>query len=203
MLNLKEKFNTVEKPAFAKYTEKNSKFLGFVFPLKTKQKLDKVMDVLKTKYQGATHYVYAYRIGVTSPEDVFRDAGEPVGTAGIPLLNVLKKYDLTNTAIIVIRYYGGKKLGKTGLKETYSTVADMAVQNANIVERIAEKHITIIIPYALGDSLTNIINAEYGRILEKEYSHNVLIKAAIFKYKYSEFTEKMAAIDEVVIVDNE
>src|SRR5690554_1434782 len=130
-----ETYNTILKPSQGLYKEKGSKFLSFAFLVVDESEVKEILAEFKKKYFDARHLCYAFRIGIEEPVQ-FRayDDGEPAHTAGDPILNQIRSFNLTNTLLIVVRYFGGTKLGKSGLIQAYKDSAADALLNATIVE---------------------------------------------------------------------
>ncbi len=114
------------------YRVKGSKFLGFLCPVSTQTDVEKSLEGVKNEHPTATHHCYAYIINPNEPEEFANDDGEPGGTAGLPILNTLRSFNLVNVLFISVRYYGGTKLGKAGLIEAYGTNAKEAIDPANL-----------------------------------------------------------------------
>lgn len=120
---------------------KGSKFLGYLCPAVSQPDVEKSLEAIKNEHPAATHHCYAYIINPNEPEEFANDDGEPGGTAGLPILNTLRSYNLMNALFISVRYYGGTKLGKAGLIEAYAASAKEAVEIANL------KKVTLIQTY--------------------------------------------------------
>lgn len=116
----------------SEYRIKGSKFLGFFAPCNSTEMKDSVLDDIKSEHPTATHHCYAFRMNPHQPEEYSQDDGEPGGTAGLPILNTLKSADVMNAIIVVVRYYGGTKLGKAGLIDAYGTTAEKCIENAEL-----------------------------------------------------------------------
>ena len=128
-------YKTIESPAEGLYKEKGSKFISIAFPVFSEENFKEELQKIKNKYHDARHHCYAYRIGVTDVVERFNDDGEPSGTAGRPILGQIHSFELTNTAIVVVRYFGGVKLGVGGLITAYKQAAFDALTKAEIVTR--------------------------------------------------------------------
>jgi uncharacterized YigZ family protein len=120
----------------ALYRVKGSKFLSSIHPATTNSETEKILQNVKNENPTATHYCYGSILLSPIKIELSSDDGEPGGTAGLPILNVLKSFELVNTIAIVVRYYGGSKLGKSGLIEAYSTAAKLAVEAATLKQVI-------------------------------------------------------------------
>src|SRR5699024_7939360 len=112
------------------YRDKGSKFIGYLFPIADKDAFDNQLQDIKSKYPDATHHCYAWRYNPAVVEEFAQDDGEPGGTAGLPILNQMKSFEVINAGLIVVRYFGGTKLGKPGLIEAYSHSAALCLSKA-------------------------------------------------------------------------
>lgn len=133
IIMMSQTMRTIKKTGIHKLMDRHSKFVAHAVHAIHAKDVSSQIDKFKKKYPKATHYCHAWRINPLQPEDFSQDDGEPSGTAGLPILGVLKSYDLVNSAIIVIRYYGGVKLGKPGLIHAYREASRLAVEKAELV----------------------------------------------------------------------
>ncbi|MCL6260340.1 YigZ family protein [Aquiflexum sp. TKW24L] len=129
------------------YKEKGSKFLSFAYPVKTEEEIKEVLDLLRKKYYDARHHCFAYTLG--KEKDIFRanDDGEPNHSAGDPILGQIRSHSLTNVLIVVVRYFGGTKLGVGGLITANRTAAAEAIANNQIIEKEDRKEIYLNFDY--------------------------------------------------------
>lgn len=128
-------YYTVEKSSVAEFKDRGSKFLAYVFPIQTTDDFKKHLKQLKEEHPKAAHYCFAYRIGTDGTNFRSSDDGEPSGSAGKPILGQIDSKELTNVAIIVVRYFGGTLLGVPGLIHAYKTSASLALQLTAIVQK--------------------------------------------------------------------
>ena len=128
-------YKTIKAPSQGVYKEKGSRFLAFAFPVATEDEVKANLDNLRKSYHDARHHCYAYILGHDKAVYRINDDGEPSGTAGRPIYGQLKSNDLTNIIVIVVRYFGGIKLGVSGLINAYKTAAKDALDNAIVVEK--------------------------------------------------------------------
>jgi len=172
-----ETFETVAEPASASFTVQGSEFIGHVAPVSTQADAEAFVDEVEAEYADATHNVPAYRVRVESagPSGGFMlreyssDDGEPSGSAGKPILNVLQGQDLQNVAVVVTRYYGGTNLGVGGLVRAYSSAAKDAIEAAGVVERRPRERLTVTAAYDDSGTVRGILesadcefDADYG-----------------------------------------
>ncbi len=175
------------------YLINKSKFIGFVIPgdLKTLF-LDRIHE-LQQDHHSANHIAFAYRIKTANGiDDYFNDAGEPSGTAGRPLLNILQNQNLINTCLAVVRYYGGVNLGTGGLARAYSKAAMMAIYQANFKDFIKLNYYKIILEYNILNNLINKLLKENAEIIDKHFEENIVLKVKMtesaFKNIQSQFS---------------
>jgi uncharacterized YigZ family protein len=133
-----EVYQTIEKSAFAEFKERGSKFIAIAFPIQTSDDFKAQLQVLKKEHPKAVHHCFAYRLGLDGNNFRVSDDGEPSGSAGRPILGQIDSKLLTNTAVIVVRYFGGTLLGVPGLINAYKTATVMALQLVPIVEKAVE-----------------------------------------------------------------
>lgn len=177
-----DSYLTVENRVETLYKEKGSKFFSFVFPVKDLSEVKSILDELKKKYYDATHHCYAYILGFE--KEVFRmnDDGEPSSTAGKPIYGQLQSKNLTNVLLVVIRYFGGTKLGVSGLIKAYKTAAAECLSAAMIVEKKVRLSYKVMFPYEKMNAVMSLlkeIKAEQTKhIFETECSMEVLVESS-------------------------
>ena len=151
-----------------------SKFIAYLFPCDSKKQIDDIIDKMHKKYEDATHVCYAY---IVNDNDTIlykaNDDGEPSQTAGAPILNVLKKNNLMNVLCVVVRYFGGIKLGAGGLTRTYTNSAALVVNQAEIVTLVDVYKDEFIFPYDRIKEIDKIFDVNKIEIFEKKYDENV------------------------------
>lgn len=139
-----------------------SRFIGYAMPINSEEEALEFIEKIRTKHRDATHNVYAYVVGMDNNIQRFSDDGEPSGTAGIPVLEVIKKEDLRNVVVVVTRYFGGIKLGAGGLVRAYTKGAKIALDAAQIVDMVLHQKIKIRIDYTLYGKIENfLLNGGY------------------------------------------
>lgn len=144
---MQDTFNTIQQPAEGYVTEKKSKFLSFIFPVKTADEVKEIVDAHRKKYYDARHVCWAYMLGWERDDFRSNDDGEPSGTAGRPILGQINSAELTDVLILVVRYFGGTLLGTSGLIKAYKEAAAAAIVNAKIVEQTVDEIITLHFRY--------------------------------------------------------
>ena len=152
---------TIEKPSMAEFKDRGSKFLGYAFPTTTPENFKQHLQDLKKEHAKAVHHCFAYRLGLTN--NIFRvsDDGEPAGTAGRPILGQIDSSGVTDTAIIVVRYFGGTLLGVPGLINAYKSAASMALQLTPFVQKTIESYYELSFDYTQMGDIMNVVK-QYG-----------------------------------------
>jgi len=169
---------------------KGSKFLGHAAPVETKTTAEAFIAAISKQYHEATHNCFAYRIGLAD-KIVFRfsDEGEPPGTAGAPIYNVIESRKLRNIAIVVTRYFGGTKLGKGGLIRAYSECTRRTLARASIIKKYIYTPLILIFPYKLTGDVMRIVSRMNANVLESSYGNEVKLKLKIRKSLECAFSE--------------
>jgi uncharacterized YigZ family protein len=142
-----DQYQTIKKQAEARLDINKSQFIAISFPLDESSDPEQLILSTKQIYPEATHYVYAYIYGLNQAVQKFSDDGEPSGTGGLPILELLKYRKLENTLVVVVRYYGGIKLGTGGLKRAYSKAAQEALHKSKIITLTASRILHLVCPY--------------------------------------------------------
>ena len=153
-------YRTIKEPSQGVYKEKGSKFLAFAFPVTTETEVKARLETLRKQYFDARHHCYAYILGHDKAAYRINDDGEPSSTAGRPIYGQLQSFDLTNILLVVVRYFGGIKLGVPGLINAYRTAAKDAVENAIIVEKNITEVYNLMFSYEQMNSVMKILKDE-------------------------------------------
>ena len=176
---MSDTYLTIQDKSEGIYTEKRSKFLAFAHPVET---IDEIKDLLtdyKKKYYDARHVCYAYMLGPERTDFRASDDGEPSSTAGKPILGQINSRELTNILVVVIRYFGGVKLGTSGLIVAYREAAAEALSAATVIEKTIEETVTFTFPYVMMNSVMRVVKELNPRIVEQKYDDTCIITLAI------------------------
>lgn len=176
---MSDTYLTIQDKSEGIYTEKRSKFLAFAHPVET---IDEIKDLLtdyKKKYYDARHVCYAYMLGPERTDFRVNDDGEPSNTAGKPILGQINSRELTNILVVVIRYFGGVKLGTSGLIVAYREAAAEALSVATVIEKTIEETVTFTFPYVMMNSVMRVVKELNPRIVEQKYDETCIITLAI------------------------
>ncbi|MEM0541143.1 YigZ family protein [Flavobacterium sp. j3] len=148
--------------------EKNSKFFGYTFPITTEEDVKKNLELLKAEHPAAGHFCYAFQLGTTKKHYRTNDDGEPNNSAGLPIYGQIQSYGVTNTLVVIVRIYGGTKLGVGGLISAYKTAAQMALENSDIVERTIAIYFQINFDYKNMNKVMRIIKEKNLEIVSQK-----------------------------------
>ena len=144
----KDTYKTIAKPTDEViYKDRSSKFLGYAYPITTEEEVKEIVETLKQQHHKARHWCYAWQLGVENIRFRANDDGEPNNSAGQPIYGQILSKELTNVLVVVVRYFGGIKLGVGGLVTAYKTVAQMAIENAIIIEKLVEVQFKLTFDY--------------------------------------------------------
>lgn len=165
--------HTVNKPYHAEFRVKGSKFPGYIYPAEDRGTVNNVLTDLKSEHPAATHHCYAYRLHPYKVIEFNQDDGEPGSTAGLPILNSLRSYELINVLLVVVRYYGGTKLGKSGLIEAYGYTADLCIQKASLKKVLLINTYRLVFDYSLQGFIDKLKNDFTWIELKSEYMEKV------------------------------
>ena len=163
-----DSYKTIAKPAEGNYSEKRSKFLAYAFPVQNEQEVKQRLAEIQRKHWDARHHCYAYILGAHKDAYRLNDNGEPSGTAGRPIYGQLLSKDVTNTLVIVVRYFGGIKLGVSGLQNAYKVAAREALDAAVIEERTVQETYRVTFEYVKMNDIMQILKDPEVQVLDRQ-----------------------------------
>jgi len=179
-------YKTIEKPVEnILLKEKGSKFIGFAYPINNEEELRNILEKIRAEHPKATHHCYAYRMGLSGENYRANDDGEPSGSAGLPIYNQLLANEITNVIVIVVRYYGGTKLGVSGLVKTYKESAKMTLEEANTIIKELEIDIQIRFNFNQQNIIFTLLSKFDAKIVNFDSREKAAITAKI-KLKHRE-----------------
>ncbi len=187
-------YRTVEKRQKASFREKGSRFLSYLIPVQSEADVKWEMESLKKEYYDATHHCYAYILGFDKEKWRANDDGEPSGTAGRPIYGQLLSSDLTNVLLVVIRYFGGTKLGTGGLITAYKTAAQQVILEAEIRTKEKMEEYRVEYPYEAMNEVMKILKSDAISILSTDFGTKCAITFAIKKSNTASF---LASINKI------
>lgn len=160
---------TIAAPSEGIYTEKRSKFIAMALPVHTVDEVKTMLDTCQKKYYDARHICYAYMLGPERKDYRSNDNGEPSGTAGKPILGQINSHNLTDILVIVVRYFGGIKLGTSGLITAYRAAASEAIGAATVVEKTVDEEVSFFFEYPMMNDVMRIVKEESPSIVSQGY----------------------------------
>ncbi len=189
VLSMKE-YKTVEFENSDEFIEKKSKFIGYVKPVKTQEEATEFINKIKSKHWDATHNVYAYVLQENNIQR-YSDDGEPSGTAGVPVLDVILKSNLVDVCVVVTRYFGGTLLGAGGLVRAYSHGSKIAVEAGNIITMAPCSILKVCVDYSFYDRLNILLNDFLANVEDTQFSDNVSVTFSIKQEKTADLQNKL------------
>lgn len=192
---------TLSEPAEGLYKEKGSKFLAFAYPVYSEEEVKEKLDALRKQYYDARHHCYAYMLGIEQETFRANDDGEPNHSAGDPILGQIRSNNLTNVLIVVIRYFGGTKLGVGGLIQAYKTAAVEAITSGKIITEIVKNRLTLTFDYLAMNDVMRLIKEEDLEILNQNFDNQCQITLAVRASKYEAVTTHIQDLELVKIID--
>lgn len=172
-------YKTIISPSTGSYSEKRSKFLAYAFPVQTEQQVKERLTEIQKKHNDARHHCYAYILGPRKDAYRMNDNGEPSGTAGRPIHGQLMSKDLTNTLVIVVRYFGGIKLGVSGLQNAYKIAAKEALDAATIIEKTIDETYEVTFEYLQMNNVMQLMKDPYVTIISQQSDMNCTIQFSV------------------------
>ena len=169
MGDIKDLYKTIDQPSEGIYKEKGSKFISYAYPVFSEEEIKDHVRKLKEEYYDARHHCFAWQLGTDGLRYRANDDGEPSGTAGKPIHGQLKSLELTNILVVVVRYFGGTKLGVPGLIHAYKEATIDAIANANIVERTVNDVYSVYFDYGVMNDIMKIVKEENLAITNQQF----------------------------------
>jgi uncharacterized YigZ family protein len=184
-------YRTLQAPAEGTYKEKGSKFLAFAYPTTTESEIKQKLGGLKKKYFDAKHHCYAFVLGPPENKSRAFDAGEPNHSAGDPILGRIKSKNLTNVLIVVVRYFGGVKLGVGGLAQAYKAAAEKALENAAIIEMEMTEAFRLTYGYAALPNVMRLMNEFDLKMVRQDFTAGGSMNIEVSMRDKEKFLEKI------------
>jgi len=183
------------------FKDKNSKFFGYAFPVLNEESIKQHIEDLKKQHHSARHWCYAYQLGTEKITYRANDDGEPSNSAGQPIYGQIQSFDITNVLIVVVRYFGGIKLGVGGLINAYRTAAQLALENAPIIEKTINNEYKITFDYKNMNKVMRIIKEKKIKIVNQKLELDCQIHITVRKKDANQIFELFNNLYEVKIKD--
>ncbi len=194
-------YKTVVGTFEAVIKERSSKFLALAYHVESAEEVRDIMEPLRKKFYDATHHCYAYRIGYKGEEWRANDDGEPSGTAGKPILGQLLSRDITNTLVVVVRWFGGTKLGVPGLIEAYRESTQAVLDVSRVEERTVDRIISIRYPFESMNGVMKAVKAVEPRIVEQAFDNMCSMRLAVRLSMADELLSRLEKVEGISIED--
>ncbi|NOU19647.1 MAG: YigZ family protein [Bacteroidales bacterium] len=192
---VEDTYKTISGKAEGLYKEKGSKFIALAYPVTSEEEVKEILATLRKEYHDARHHCYSYIIGFKGEHWRANDDGEPSGTAGRPIHGQIQSFNLTNTLIVVIRYFGGTKLGVSGLINAYKTSAADALNNAQIVVNTVKDIYRITFGYLAMNDIMKLVKEENLGLMEQNFDTSCFITVGIRQTRTEIVLGKIEKID--------
>lgn len=194
-------YRTIAAPSEGIYKEKGSRFISYAYPVSSEDEIREIVSHLKEKYYDARHHCYAWRLGAAKTHFRTNDDGEPSSTAGKPIFGQIQSNDLTNILIVVVRYFGGIKLGVSGLINAYREAATDAIANADIIEKTVDEQLRIQFSYLVMNDVMKIIKEMAPDVLERNFEMACQMLLAIRQNDMPTLKNRLEQVDSLVFLD--
>ena len=194
-------YKTIAASSEGIYKEKGSRFISLAYPVVTEDEIREIVSRLKEKYYDARHHCYAWRLGAAKTHFQANDDGEPSSTAGKPILGQIQSNDLTNILIVVVRYFGGIKLGVSGLINAYREAAADAIANAEIIEKTVDEQLKIQFSYLAMNDVMKIVKEISPEVLERNFEMACEMLLAIRQKDMPILKSRLEQVDSLIFLD--
>ena len=188
-------YKTITAPAEGIYTEKRSKFIAIALPVQSVAAVKEYLETYQKKYYDARHVCYAYMLGPERKDFRANDNGEPSGTAGKPILGQINSHGLTDVLVIVVRYFGGIKLGTSGLIVAYRMAAAEALGAATVIEKTVDEEVTFFFEYPFMNAVMRIVKEEGPEIIDQGYDTDCRMTLRIRRSRMPRLKERLAKVE--------
>ncbi len=192
MNSISDTYRSIAAPSKGIYKELGSKFLAFAHPVETEEEAKNIIAALRKEYFDARHHCFAWRLGLTGEHYRFSDDGEPSSTAGRPIHGQLLSQELSDILVVVVRYFGGVKLGVPGLIRAYRTATQDALANATIIEKVAGEHFTIQFGYLQMNDVMKVLKDMGITPLKQEFDLDCRMEVRVRLNQIEDFQKQLA-----------
>lgn len=194
---MQDSYRTISQSSESSYKEKGSKFIGLAVPARTEEEVKEKLEEIRKTYYDARHHCYAYILGADSSQYRANDDGEPNHSAGDPILGQIKSKELTNTLVVVVRYFGGTKLGVSGLINAYKIAAAEALEKNKVVEKLITKSVMFTFPYEEMNEVMKLVSDFELEIISQNFEMECELRAEVIVSKVEELTNKCQLLSDL------
>lgn len=178
---MKDEYFSIDRDVTITMKVESSKFIASVHPIVSRQEADEKLKVIRKEHFAAHHHCFAYAIGSEREDSRSSDDGEPSGTAGTRIFSAIRAKDISDVLVVVVRYFGGVKLGVGGLGRAYSEAATAALSGCTVITKTIEEELLVTFPYGETSGVMNVLNRLHARIIDTTYDDDVLLRCSIRK----------------------
>ena len=200
-MTAEDTYKTITELSEGIYTEKRSKFIAIAIPVRTLEEVKQHLEVYQKKYYDARHVCYAYMLGHERKDFRANDNGEPSGTAGKPILGQINSNELTDILIVVVRYFGGIKLGTSGLIQAYKAAAAEAIAAAEVIEKTVDDEVEVAFEYPFMNDVMRIVKEEEPQIVSQSYDMDCLMRLRIRRSLMPRLHERLSKVETLRFVE--
>lgn len=199
-MDIKDTYKTIDSPSEeVLLKEKGSKFFGYCYPIHAEHQVKVIIDQLKKQHHTARHWCYSFQLGTDQIYYRVNDDGEPSGSAGLPIYGQILSFDITNILVVVVRYFGGTKLGVGGLVSAYKETAKMALEAAEIIEKTIDSQYVLEFEYKDMSRVMRIVKDRNLSIISQQLELKCQIEIAVRKGEIAQFLSAFESLYEVSI----
>lgn len=192
MIATSDTYKSISAPSRGIYKELGSKFLAFAYPVATEEEIKQILASLRKEYFDARHHCYAWRLGLSGEPFRMNDDGEPSSTAGRPIHGQLLSQELSDILVVVVRYFGGVKLGVPGLIRAYKTATQDALANATVIEKIAGEHFTVKFGYLQMNDVMKVLKEMGITPLKQSFDLDCTLEVRVRLTQIEDFRKQLA-----------
>jgi uncharacterized YigZ family protein len=194
-------YKTITALAEGLYTEKRSKFIAMALPVRTLDEIKEHLEKYQKQYYDARHVCYAYMLGHERKDFRANDNGEPSGTAGKPILGQINSNELTDILVVVVRYFGGIKLGTSGLIQAYKAAAAEAIAAAEVIEKTVDDEVEVAFEYPFMNDVMRIVKEEEPQIVSQSYDMDCLMRLRIRRSMMPRLHERLSKVETLRFIE--
>ncbi|MCL2649851.1 MAG: IMPACT family protein [Candidatus Azobacteroides sp.] len=196
-------YKTITKISEGSITEQRSKFIAYAVPVHTPEEIKMYVDGYRNQYYDARHVCWAYMLGADRKNFRVNDDGEPSSTAGKPILGIINSNELTDILIVVIRYFGGVKLGTSGLIASYRTAAQDAIANAEVIEKTVDEKISITFEYPFLNGVMRIVKEDNPVVISQNFDMDCQMTLMIRKSEVEKLKTRLLKVETLRLINDE
>ncbi|MDA3820570.1 MAG: YigZ family protein [Candidatus Delongbacteria bacterium] len=192
---------SIKNASEGEFKDKGSKFLAYAYPVEKVSEIEEKLEHLRKQHYNARHHVYAYVLGADKMQFRANDDGEPAHSSGDPVLGQIRSFNVTNVMVVVVRYFGGTKLGIPGLINAYKTAAHQALSNSKIIKLTRRKYLRIKFDYAVMDHVNRLIHEQNLEVSEREFTTDCKMKIGVRLKRADDLIDRLNQSPDVNIIE--